>query len=638
MESSSSSSSSFSIVSRAKTALHSAAAKAEKVFTDIRAIDLKSEREIDGTGLKTSSKSIDQEEAQPNLTNKNEDEANETTGQEGDDTKLSGKVTFPPLSLVKQLAMALEAGNVYKSMSELKSKGDTSSLKEKTSLTLSVVKSLVLREKDDKLLIPEGEEEIQSLAMLLFKSDNYPSSRKNEGSAGIPMVPYLHSAPTESFVHQLSEIIGTISSLQKMGLLWHFIVSEMRNLWSKGEPIPGIPLDEQPDLNCCLLYQQLQAINCCIARKKRREIARQSLEEVLKESESLDKEGKLLNSKLYAKSADGEYFLRLGASSISQDLTMLETGEPVYSPVMQEGPILTEDLIRETEEFVLRTGSVGAGCSQLLSDMQAFKAANPGCVLEDFIRWHSPPDWSEYCQERTNVDKEGSSRRGRLSDRMQKKGNLWHELWETAKPLPAVEQAPLFDEDLAVEGIFTSFEEMQPSKLFEELLATMLSVSFVAAEATINLENKTLAKLYQECKDYIIAMYRRNLSKENLNDIFQVYETLEAIAMNPQEAVTVVSSPDRKNEESKRSFKSMSLNFITKDRGSLWKKGAKEDKKEKDEKRPDQKQNSNVLSSLLEKKNSIFARKPSKSEKSEASAEDSLVDGEWTVLQWRSLS
>lgn len=29
-------------------------------------------------------------------------------------------------------------------------------------------------------------------------------------------------------------------------------------------------------------------------------------------------------------------------------------------------------------------------------------------------------------------------------------GNLWHELWETAKPLPAVEQAPLFDEDLAV--------------------------------------------------------------------------------------------------------------------------------------------------------------------------------------------
>ncbi|XP_078180574.1 rab3 GTPase-activating protein catalytic subunit isoform X4 [Carex rostrata] len=442
MDSSSSSSSSFSIVSRAKTALHSAAAKTEKVFTDIRAIDLKSDKEIDGISLKNSRKSIDQEEPQPGCYNKNQDEANETSsGKSGDNTKLSAKVTFPPASLVKQLAMALEAGKSYKSMSELKSKGDTSSLKEKSSVTLSVVKSLVLREKDEKL-IAEGEEEIQSLASFLFKSDNYSSFKRVEGGTGTQTVPYLHSAPPESFIHQLSEIIGNASSMQKMGLLWHFIVLEIRNLWSKEEPIPRIPLDEQPDLNCCLLYQQLQVINCCIARKKRREIARESLEAARKESESLE-------GNIYVKSVDGEYVLRLGASSISQNLTMLETGEPVYSPVMQEGPILTEDLIREMEEFVLRTGSVGAGCSQLLSDMQAFKAANSGCVLEDFIRWHSPPDWSESCQERTDVDKEGSSRRGRLSDRMQKKGNLWHELWKTAKPLPAVEQAPLFDEDLA---------------------------------------------------------------------------------------------------------------------------------------------------------------------------------------------
>jgi hypothetical protein len=25
--------------------------------------------------------------------------------------------------------------------------------------------------------------------------------------------------------------------------------------------------------------------------------------------------------------------------------------------------------------------------------MQAFRAANPGCVFEDFIRWYSPNDW-----------------------------------------------------------------------------------------------------------------------------------------------------------------------------------------------------------------------------------------------------
>ncbi|GKB32192.1 ribonuclease H-like domain-containing protein [Tanacetum coccineum] len=33
--------------------------------------------------------------------------------------------------------------------------------------------------------------------------------------------------------------------------------------------------------------------------------------------------------------------------------------------------------------------------SQLLSDMKAFKGANPGCISVDFVRWHSPPDWME---------------------------------------------------------------------------------------------------------------------------------------------------------------------------------------------------------------------------------------------------
>lgn len=29
-------------------------------------------------------------------------------------------------------------------------------------------------------------------------------------------------------------------------------------------------------------------------------------------------------------------------------------------------------------------------------------------------------------------------------------GNLWLELWETAKAIPAMRQTPLFDEDLVV--------------------------------------------------------------------------------------------------------------------------------------------------------------------------------------------
>ena len=38
---------------------------------------------------------------------------------------------------------------------------------------------------------------------------------------------------------------------------------------------------------------------------------------------------------LYARLSSGELVLRLGAHCPAGDLTMLETGEPVYSPVTQ---------------------------------------------------------------------------------------------------------------------------------------------------------------------------------------------------------------------------------------------------------------------------------------------------------------
>jgi hypothetical protein len=50
------------------------------------------------------------------------------------------------------------------------------------------------------------------------------------------------------------------------------------------------------------------------------------------------------------------------------------------------------------------------------------QAANPGCILEDFVRWHSPPDWME-TEGKAEFDTiDLSSTRGQLSSRMQKEG------------------------------------------------------------------------------------------------------------------------------------------------------------------------------------------------------------------------
>jgi len=68
---------------------------------------------------------------------------------------------------------------------------------------------------------------------------------------------------------------------------------------------------------------------------------------------------------------------------------------------------------------------------QLVSDIEAFKAANPGGIFEDFIRWYSPKDWNSEDQS--------------LSKRMADKDNKWKKLWNAAAPVPAEKQRPLFD-------------------------------------------------------------------------------------------------------------------------------------------------------------------------------------------------
>ena len=102
-------------------------------------------------------------------------------------------------------------------------------------------------------------------------------------------------------------------------------------------------------------------------------------------------------------------------------------------PVLQPTPPMTEDLLMKREEMMTQLGTGETGkkerlklqCRVLEYDMMAFKAANHGSTFEDFVRWHSPSDWSS---------EDG------LSGRMTLPGNIWVELWEGAQPVPASRQ------------------------------------------------------------------------------------------------------------------------------------------------------------------------------------------------------
>lgn len=103
-----------------------------------------------------------------------------------------------------------------------------------------------------------------------------------------------------------------------------------------------------------------------------------------------------------------------------------QTGDPLYLPITQDPVPKTEDQLEEDAQVMMQLGTdkyasemrARMMSASLLSDMESFKvcidlkiwrcktfykvyllsfyiiqAANPGAVLEDFIRWYSPRDW-----------------------------------------------------------------------------------------------------------------------------------------------------------------------------------------------------------------------------------------------------
>ncbi|KAJ2590097.1 hypothetical protein IWW49_002186 [Coemansia sp. RSA 1797] len=170
---------------------------------------------------------------------------------------------------------------------------------------------------------------------------------------------------------------------------------------------------------------------------------------------------------------------RAGGLRPSSSLRILATNEPVWIPRIQLHAVVTEDLLRERETVLMSYGTSAEGarqrarvqCAALVSDMEAFKAANPRCALADFVRWHSPRDWI--------VDEDGDKHTGRLSDRMAAgESNLWQQLWAEARRVPAAQQRLLFDHNVEAEKALHYLEGISPHSLFASILPTVFLIAY----------------------------------------------------------------------------------------------------------------------------------------------------------------
>ncbi|KAK6927129.1 Rab3GAP catalytic subunit, conserved domain, partial [Dillenia turbinata] len=322
-------------------------------------------------------------------------------------------------------------------------------------------------------------------------------------------------------------------NIRAIAFLWIEFVREVRWCWEESQPLPKTPVDGSIDLSTCLINQKLQMLAICIEKKCQMEEDYQDASESSdwassdieggsqagqdlphatlssgrseqKRNSSLTLEG--LNdspttlSKYDIKSTNVQMSAnrkRCGSAGVVRSMMLLKSCQNMHAPFTQDPPLMTEDMHEERLRAVEAFGNSFSFSAQLekdilLSDMSAFKAANPDAVFEDFIRWHSPGDWESDENETavsgshsTDGSKKNWPPRGRLSQRMSENGNSWRAIWNEAPAIPAAEQKPLLDPNREGEKILHYLETLRPHQLLEQMVCTALRASADTLNQTV---------------------------------------------------------------------------------------------------------------------------------------------------------
>uniref|UniRef100_A0A2R5LMV7 Rab3 GTPase-activating protein catalytic subunit n=1 Tax=Ornithodoros turicata TaxID=34597 RepID=A0A2R5LMV7_9ACAR len=283
--------------------------------------------------------------------------------------------------------------------------------------------------------------------------------------------------------------------LQAVEQLWMKVISEIRHSWDNNYMLPSFE-PGAPNLATCLLHQKLQMLNCCIERKMKRERRQQVVEsstqmrsgssesdedEFYECPDEFSVEAKKDSNATKRDPSSAESSERVGEGILRQcgNMTLLGTSKPLFIPVTQDPVPMTEDMLEEHAEALVQLGSNPEGAALrarmqsacLLSDMEAFKAANPGASLGDFVRWYSPRDWIAAVIDEVSGE---VLQEGHLSPRMQLPGNTWQEVWDTARPVPAHRQKRLFDDTKEAEKVLHYLLSMGPASIASQLMPVLV--------------------------------------------------------------------------------------------------------------------------------------------------------------------
>ncbi|NXI72865.1 RB3GP protein, partial [Anseranas semipalmata] len=445
-----------------------------------------------------------------------------------------------------------------------------------------------------------------------FESGTSPSAGNNPPpeNEDYNLFSQFKSAPSDSLTYKLALCLCMINfyhgGVKGVAHLWQEFVLEMRYRWENNYLIPGLA-NGPPDLRCCLLHQKLQMLNCCIERKKARDEGKRGnmsdrspggssgdtgkgADHSGDNPKETDKEKEVGKSWESWSDSEEEFFECLsdtedlkgngqengkkgGAKEGSKEpvnlkpegrlhphgkLTLLHPGEPLYIPITQEPAPMTEDLLEEQSKVLAKLGTSAEGAhlrarmqsACLLSDMESFKAANPGCCLEDFVRWYSPRD---YIEEEVVDEKGNVVIKGELSARMKIPSNMWVEAWETAKPVPARRQKRLFDDTREAEKVLHYLAIQKPADLARHLLPCIIHAAVLKVKEEEILEDiSSVKKIIKQIISHSSKVLRfPNPEDKKLEEIIAQIMSVEAIIARARSLKAKFGVEKCENEEEK---------------------------------------------------------------------------------------
>ncbi|NXW50203.1 RB3GP protein, partial [Nyctiprogne leucopyga] len=412
------------------------------------------------------------------------------------------------------------------------------------------------------------------------------------------------SAPSDSLTYKLALCLCMINfyhgGVKGVAHLWQEFVLEMRYRWENNYLIPGLA-NGPPDLRCCLLHQKLQMLNCCIERKKARDEGKrgsmsdrspggtsgdagkggdrsgdnpdkekevgksweswsdseEEFFECLSDTEDLKGNGQENGKKGGAKEGNKEpvNLKPEGRLHPHGKLTLLHPGEPLYIPITQVSlsgqPVPVACLLSSSPMDVFIcvdvTSMKNEGTNFILS---SFQAANPGCCLEDFVRWYSPRD---YIEEEVVDEKGNVVIKGELSARMKIPSNMWVEAWETAKPVPARRQKRLFDDTREAEKVLHYLAVQKPADLARHLLPCIIHAAVLKVKEEEALEDiSSVKKIIKQIISHSSKVLRfPNPEDKKLEEIVAQIMSVEAIIARARSLKAKFGVEKCENEEEK---------------------------------------------------------------------------------------